>query len=74
MENKKSNELNIMEIMRLPIGTKLITDFNKEIVLEIIDDKDDIKFLVLEGSKKIAFVSNKIIESKFWIKEIDSQK
>lgn len=57
--------LNIIEVMRLPIGTKLKIDIYEDIVLEIIEKEDGRKYLTLEDDFRRFFVDSVLTECKF---------
>lgn len=58
--------LNIMEVMRLPIGTKIKTSINENIVLILIEEKKK-KYLTIEGYFGKVFVDSDLTESEFWV-------
>lgn len=60
--------LNIIEVMRLPVGTKIKTDINKEITLIVVEWDDGRKYLTLEDDFRKVFLDSEITESKFCIK------
>jgi len=60
---------NVIEVMRLPVGTKIKTDINENITLEICKRDDGRKYLTLEDDFRRVFLDSEITESKFWVQE-----
>lgn len=57
--------MNIIEVMELDVGTKLLCDLSDKPI--VIIERDECKFLVFEGDFRRLFVDNEIITANFKI-------
>lgn len=56
--------MNIIDVMRLPIGTKVKSNICDEKVLKICE-QDDVKVLKFDGDFRRIFLDNDITEASF---------
>lgn len=59
--------MNIIELMKLPVGTKMKTNINSSLIFEIVEDECKDKYLTLEGDLRKAFISNIMAEGEFYL-------
>lgn len=56
--------MNIIEVMRLPVGTKLKTSINKKLTLEVCE-QDGVKVLKCDRDFRRIFLDSEITEAEY---------